>query len=303
MSDLSLYVTTDENERQLERHGLTAFPTAFYHRNLISNTVVWHWHDELELNLTLSGTMVVGAGGSAVTLSAGDGCFIKAGVLHNVWKADHAACEYRTVVFHPRLIGSMDSIFWCNYIRPLGEPDFPQMISFFKQDNSDFLTFFSHLWQTQEDRKAGYENDVRYLLTKFVARLSHMPVEKEQQPSRREVRDMERMKDMLSFIEARCAEDLTLEQIAKSACVSETECMRCFKRNVGVSPIRFLKERRIQNAAGLLRSTERSISEIAVSCGFQDMSYFTKAFRQFYGVTPTAYRNGSAESHKYPTTE
>ena len=77
MSDLSLYVTTDENERQLERHGLTAFPTAFYHRNLISNTVVWHWHDELELNLTLSGTMVVGAGGTAVTLSAGDGCFIK----------------------------------------------------------------------------------------------------------------------------------------------------------------------------------------------------------------------------------
>ncbi|MGN0426056.1 MAG: AraC family transcriptional regulator, partial [Acetatifactor sp.] len=225
------------------------------------------------------------------TLTAGDGCFIKAGVLHNVWKADQNPCEYRSVVFHPRLIGSMDSIFWLNYINPLGEPGFPQMIPFFYRKDDSFLTFFSHLWKAQEDQNPGFENDVRYLLTKFVAQLSDMPVEKERQPSRKEVRDMERMKAMLSFLDMHYAEELTLGQIARSACISETECMRCFRRSVGVSPIRFLKNRRLQCAAGLIQSTEQSISEIAVSCGFLDMSYFTKAFRQLYGVTPTAYRS------------
>lgn len=302
MRDLRLDVTTDENERQLERHGFTAFPTAFYHGDLTSNTVVWHWHDELELILIHLGTIAVGAGGTSVTLADGDGCFIKAGVLHNVWKVDNDPCEYRSVVFHPRLIGSMDSIFWLNYIRPLGELDFPQMIPFFHQEENGFLSFFSHLWQTQEDQNPGYENDVRYLLTKFVAQISNMPVEKECHPSRGEMRDMERMKAMLSFLDAHYAEALTLEQIAKSARISETECMRCFRRSIGVSPIRFLKERRLQGAAGLLLSTEWSISEIAASCGFLDMSYFTKTFRQFYGVTPTAYRNGGAEPHRYPTT-
>ena len=294
MSDLRLDVTTDENERQLERHGLAAFPAAFYCGDLVNNTVIWHWHDELELILIHRGAIVAGAGRTSVTLTAGEGCFIKAGSLHNIWKADSAACEYRSVVFHPRLIGSMDSIFWLNYIQPLGQPDFPQIISFLKRDAKDFPAFFSQLWQIQVEKNAGYENDIRYLLTKFVARLSNITVEKERQPSKRDMRDMERMKAMFSFLETHYAEELTLEQIAESAGISVTECMRCFRRSIGVSPIRFLKERRLQRAANLLRHTERSISEIAASCGFLDMSYFTKAFRQLYDVTPTAYRSGSS---------
>lgn len=291
MSELRLDVTTDKNERQLERHGFTAFPAAFYHGDLTSNTVVWHWHDELELILICRGAIEAGAGGASVTLRAGEGCFIKGGALHNIWKADGAPCEYRSVVFHPRLIGSMDSIFWLTCVQPLGEPDFPQMIPFFAGDG-DFPAFFSRLWRAQEEKNAGYENEIRYLLTGFTGRLSAAPVEGERQPSGREARDMERMKVMLSFLDRHYAEELTLEQIADSACISVTECMRCFRRNVGVSPIRFLKERRLQRAAGLLRDRQRSISEVAALCGFLDMSYFTKAFRQLYGVTPTVYRSG-----------
>lgn len=291
MSDLRLNVTTDENERQLERHGRTAFPAAFYRGDLVNNTVVWHWHDELELILIHRGTIAAGTGQTVVTLAAGDGCFIKAGTLHNIWKVNDIPCEYHSVVFHPRLIGSMDSIFWLHYIQPLGQPNFPQMIPFFSGDNYDFQTFFSHLWQIQEDKDAGYENDIRYLLTRFTAQLSNTPVKKEHQLSEKERRDMERMKVMLSFLEMHYAEELTLDQIAESAGISITECMRCFRRNIGVSPIRFLKERRLQHAADMLRFTGQSISEIAASCGFLDMSYFARAFRQLYDVTPTAYRS------------
>lgn len=292
MSNLLCKVMTDETERELDRHGPAAFPAAFYYGDLVRNTVIWHWHDELELILVRRGAIVAGAGEITVTLKAGEGCFIKAGALHSIWKADDAPCEHRSVVFHPRLVGSMDSIFWLRNIQPLGAPNFPQMIPFFAGDGYDFPAFFSRLWQIQEEQNAGYENDIRYLLTKFTARLSNTPVEKERRPSNREARDMERMKAMLSFLEAHYGEELTLEQIAESAGVSVTECMRCFRRSIGVSPIRFLKERRLQRAADLLRQTEQSISEIAASCGFLDMSYFTKAFRQLYGATPTGYRNG-----------
>ena len=293
MSDIRCDVTTDEHEHQLERHGFTAFPAAFYRGDLVSNTVIWHWHDELELIMIHRGTIAAGAGRTSVTLTAGEGCFIKAGALHNIWKVDDNPCEYRSVVFHPRLIGSVDSIFWLNCVQPLGEPGFAQMIPFLSGDNHGFPAFFSRLWQVQEERNAGYENDIRYLLTKFAAQLSNTPAEKERRPSKREARDMERMKVMLSFLEAHYAEELTLERIAESAGISATEAMRCFRRSIGVSPIRFLKERRLQRAAGMLRNTEQSISEIAASCGFWDMSYFTKVFRQLYGLTPTAYRGGN----------
>lgn len=284
-------VTTDENERQLERHGFTAFPAAFYNGDLVNNNVIWHWHDEMELILICRGIIVAGAGGTTVRLTAGEGCFIKAGALHNIWKEDHQPCEYHSVVFHPRVIGSMDSIFWMHYIEPLREPNFPQMIPFLAGNAVDFQMFFSRLWQVEKNQNIGYENDIRYLLTQFVAQLSNTPAEKERQLSERETRDMERMKVMLSFLEAHYAEELTLEQIAESAGVSVTECMRCFRRSIGVPPIRFLKERRLQRAADLLRHTQRNISDIAASCGFLDMSYFTKAFRQIYGMTPTVYRS------------
>ena len=274
---------------------MAGFPAAFYQGDLIGNTVVWHWHEELELIQICRGAVAVGAGGASVTLTAGEGCFIKAGVLHNVWKGDPNPCQYRSVVFHPRLIGGMDSIFWLRYIQPLGEPDFPPLLSFVNQEGREFAAFFTRLWQTQEDHSAGYENDVRYLLTKFAGHLSRTPIEKECQPSDREVRDMERMKAMLSFVEAHYGERLTLEQIAESAYISETECMRCFRRSVGMSPIRFLNQRRLQHAAGQIRATERRISEIAGCCGFLDMSYFTRVFRQMYGVTPTEYRRGKSE--------
>ena len=290
MAKVHRIVTTDRNERQLEQHGSALFPAGFYYGDLINNFVTWHWHEELEIVKIQRGRIAIGAGNSSVQLEAGNGCFINGNVLHNLWKVDSAPCEYRSIVFHPRLIGSMDSIFWNNCIQPLTRPDFPQFIRFSGREEEGFPAFFSQLWALQEEKNAGYENDIRYILTKFIMNLSATPERQQRQFSQRELRDMERMKTMLAFLQEHLSEELTLEKIAQSAAISETECLRCFRRNIGMSPIHFLKEYRLQHAAGLLRAGAGSISEIAASCGFLDMSYFSRAFRLLYGVTPTAYK-------------
>ncbi len=293
MDKIRFNVTTDKNERQLEQHGSALFPVGFYHGDLTNNFVTWHWHEELEIIKIQRGKIAIGAGNLSVQLESGNGCFINGNVLHNLWKSNSAPCEYRSIVFHPRLIGSMDSIFWSNYIQPLNQPDFPQFIRFSEHKENRFLALFSQLWALQEEKNTGYENDIRYFLTKFVINLSDTP-ERQQHPfSKKELRDMERMKTMLAFLNENLSEELTLEKIAQSAAISETECLRCFRRNVGMTPIHFLKETRLQHAAGLLRSGEGSISEIAAACGFLDMSYFSRAFRLFYGVTPTEYRKSN----------
>lgn len=286
-------VTTDRNERQLEQHGSALFPAGFYYGDLTNNFVIWHWHEELEIVKIQRGKIAIGTGNSSVQLEAGNGCFINGNVLHNLWKADSAPCEYRSIVFHPRLIGSMDSIFWSNYIQPLNRPGFPQFIRFSGQEEDWFPALFSQLWALQEEKNTGYENDIRYFLTKFVINLSDTPERQQHQFSKKELRDMERMKIMLSFLNENLSEELTLEKIAQSAAISETECLRCFRRNIGMTPIHFLKEYRLQHAAGLLRSGQGSISETAASCGFLDMSYFSREFRLFYGVTPTEYRKSN----------
>ena len=85
-------------------------------------------------------------------------------------------------------------------------------------------------------------------------------------------------------------ENVTLEEIADSAAISISECIRCFKAMVHVTPINYLRQYRLEKAADLLLHTDLSISEAASYCGFEEMSYFTRCFRSQFGVTPTLYR-------------
>ena len=72
--------------------------------------------------------------------------------------------------------------------------------------------------------------------------------------------------------------------------ISVSEALRCFHNTIGLTPIQYLKNYRIQQAAAQLQNTDRKISEIGNACGFQEMSYFAKAFREIMGVTPSRYR-------------
>ena len=63
-----------------------------------------------------------------------------------------------------------------------------------------------------------------------------------------------------------------------------------FAKYTGFSPIQYLNRRRLEAACQLLRDTDLSVSDIAGSTGFSSQSYFTQAFRKFYGITPVKYR-------------
>ena len=107
--------------------------------------------------------------------------------------------------------------------------------------------------------------------------------------SPKHLRDSERIKAMLQFIMDNYGEAIDTAAIAQSASVSESECLRCFRATIGTTPIRYLREYRIEQAANRLAISQASIADIAAGCGFQDISYFTKTFREMKGVTPKVY--------------
>lgn len=112
---------TDRQSRELVRHGAPPFPIACYrHGRETVNTVPWHWHDELEAVLVAEGRVSVSAEGETRRLEAGEGCFFTAGALHCVWQEETGPVLVHSLVFHPRLVGgSVESVFWQNYLRPL----------------------------------------------------------------------------------------------------------------------------------------------------------------------------------------
>ena len=101
---------------------------------------------------------------------------------------------------------------------------------------------------------------------------------------------MNRSIRLIRFIEENYAARISVADIAGSAAVSQSECLRCFRGTIGASPIRYLKQFRIQKAAQLLSSTREDVAEIGAQCGFEDASYFTKTFRELKGIAPSAYR-------------
>ena len=89
-------------------------------------------------------------------------------------------------------------------------------------------------------------------------------------------------------------EAVTLDDIANSIMVSKSECCRCFKRTLGITPFEYLMKYRIQESAKRIqRRPQDSISEIAGSVGFNNTSYFNKIFKKYMECTPSEYRNST----------
>ena len=156
------------------------------------------------------------------------------------------------------------------------------------------LTAIEQAWQACVREAPGYEFTVRSRLSDLSLLLwQQIPNGSGNQKS---VRDSERIKAMLSYIHQQFSGSVTVANIAASAAVSESECLRCFRSAIGITPIQYLKQYRLQQASALLLSTNEKSADIAHACGFQDMSYFTKSFREQYGITPIQYRKAERRS-------
>jgi AraC-like DNA-binding protein len=90
--------------------------------------------------------------------------------------------------------------------------------------------------------------------------------------------------------DARYFEPLGVDDLAHAAGLSRAHFSREFRREFGVSPHAYLLTRRLERAAALLRTTDRSVNEICLDVGLRSVGSFTTSFTRTFGESPTAYR-------------
>ena len=285
-------VVANAEGRELVQHGSALFPIACYAEDLKSYSVAWHWHEEFEFILAMKGPLTVDVNKSRLTLQTGQGVFVNSGALHAVEQAEEGDALLHSGVFHPRLVGGMDTVFWQKLIRPLQQPDAP---AFFLLDEAvswqkEVLNCLREAWAAVSEEPFDYENRVRYYLSLALRLLTTQCVGGRTKVSQQEQIAAERMKQMLRFVEEHYAEELTVERIAASVALSESACLRSFRQLLGITPIQYVKQFRVEKAAELLRSTRLKTGEIGAECGFADGSYFIKSFREIKHCTPKEYR-------------
>ena len=102
--------------------------------------------------------------------------------------------------------------------------------------------------------------------------------------------EISRLKTMIRYIQQNFAEQVKLQQIAAAANISERECLRCFKRTIGISPIQYLLKYRVSLASQLLADSDFTITEISDRTGFGNPSHFARTFKSLMARTPSEYR-------------
>ncbi len=284
----------NDQGRELTRHGTAPFPIACYRDALSLGAVPWHWHPELEVFTVTGGTAIAAAGAERFAVSAGQGFFVNAQVLHAVWAQEGSDCQLHSAVFHPRLVGgNLDSVFWSKYLQPLLGKGGPPCVRLDGGEDwhAAAVRAVEQAWTGCVEEPPGYEFQVREGLSRLIFLLSQRHVRAATSKPGGLLREEARVKRMLEYIHQRYGEKLNTAMIAGAAAVSESECLRCFRRIIGMPPIQYVTQYRIQKAAELLMSApELSVAEVGARCGFQDASYFAKTFHALKECAPSAYR-------------
>lgn len=284
------------NNQMEEVEGLhNEYPYAFHHVDMELTAVPWHWHEALEFDYILRGSVTVSTAGQTQTFHQGEGFFINSNTLTAM--VNEGNCLIDSHLFHPVFLsGHFKSVFETKYLNPVIQNRNLDLLPIRgqTQPQKQLLQKLRQLSQLQSSPDMEFQT--RNLLSEIWLLL--LEALENTQLKATASRNQDRILIMMTYIHNHFADKLTLEDIAASAAVSTRECLRCFQTSIHQSPMDYLISYRVQAAAKLLETTALSITEIAMATGWGSSSYFTKMFHRLRGKTPNAHRKAYAALQK-----
>ena len=210
------------------------------------------------------------------------------GTLHALRQAEGQSMEYENLIFELELLGGAEDLCAEKYLLPLqsGRLSLPVRLT---PNDLCYLQAAACLREVEEASRSklpGYELLVKGALLRFLALL--IAQGKQQPPA--ETADTQRLKTVLQWLSAHYAEALRVADAAGVCSFSASHFMRWFRQMTGQSFIAFLNEYRLNAAAEALQTTDETILTIASRYGFENLSYFNRAFKAHFGMTPREYR-------------
>lgn len=288
---MEIKVKSNQSE---EIEGLSSqYPYVMHHVDLQKIKIPWHWHDEVEFDYILSGKVKLTTASRSYIFHENEAFFINANILHTLNNAaDGQELVVDSHLFHPIFLGGhFRSIYETKYLEPVLKNNKFEIVEFRgeNKEQTEILKKLQHISRLQQNADTEFQtrnafSDIWLLLMEELRRL-------EASGSGIKLVNQERIQTMLIFIHQYYDNKITLDEIAASASVSKRECIRCFQTCLKKTPFEYLLEYRIQMAEKMLRTSDASITEIALKTGFSNSAYFSKTFRKLRDATPGEYRS------------
>lgn len=258
----------------------------------IGGQIPWHWHKEVELFYIEKGTLEYSTPGGSVIFPAGTGGLVNSNILHATKSLDPGKDTIQLDhIFDTSLIsGQHGSLMDQKYILPFTGSPQTELLSFYPRTPKEkrLLRLLRDSFFLSPD-EFGYEMLLRSVLSKIWCLILSVskPFLDQKKPQNE---SDQKIKSMMQYVQQHYAEKITVFKIASASYVSERECYRIFRQNLGMTPLEYVKSFRIQQACMMLSDPGLTISYIGQSCGLGSSSYFGKTFRESIGCTPKEYR-------------
>lgn len=247
-----------------------------------------HWHRTLQFTIVVKGNLDVSVNGQKYSIYEKECVLLNSNALH---KIEGEGIAYTIHVLPSFICTESDITLYSKYLAPfLSNPSFTCVV--FQDINEwqkEILEILSDIIERADKKEFTYELEIKALLIQIWAKM--IKNIKCSVPNEEEIKiRTERVKLMIEYIHINYQKRISVKEIALAANISESECGRCFQKILQQSPIEFLIRYRITCAYYMLASTDKTITEIAESCGFEDPSYFFRTFKKYTGMTPGEYR-------------
>lgn len=248
-----------------------------------------HWHEEIQFVYVLKGSVRLKVYHEEIELKQGNSVFINRSVLHHI--TGNEGCHYHSYIIPPKMLSFFPgSTMEANVEQVINNPSFTHYILMSSVPaNQKFFKILKDLDALYfENTSANYHE---YCISIKLAQIwlefmLIIPVI----PSQLHSKNYTRIRTLVSFIHTNYSQPLSSSDIAASAHISQTECVRCFQTCLGESPYQYLIKYRLHMSTSLLISTDKSVTEIALSIGFHSTSSYIRYFKKNYEMTPAQYR-------------
>lgn len=298
---MSQWINVDQSQMQIGFVDDTTFPFEVYldeYNKMDNHTMPLHWHKLMEYELVLSGTVEMRIDDEIIVLDSGDCAFINSNTLHSGTQvsASEDAVVY-AVCFAPDILtGSIHSTLYKKYFKSIyGKNVYGFKIDRKSSTGSNIHDILCLLSEIEKD-SFGYELAVISKVSELW--LNTMKYINENKLESAEIIETHShqndvIRKLLVYVQENYDKNITVEILSSHAHISAHECRRYFKQYTEKTPLEYVNDYRLSQAEHLLRTTNLSIIDICLSCGFSGQSYFGEMFKQRYGVSPAKYRKNN----------
>lgn len=273
--------------QELKTRGSFDFPIEFHHvtKEHPRYQMPLHWHMEYEIIRVLSGRLVLSLNEETVELNAGEMSIIQDGVLHGGTAYD---CVYECVVFD--FNGFLHGSSICK--KDIEEVQNHQKIinNKFPAD-CDETNVVNTMFEVIMEGADGYEFFTQGLMFILIGKImKNRRYTTSDKSTIKSLKRVHQLKSAISLIREQYMNELSLEDLSQAAGMSSKYFCKFFSEMTGKTPIEYLNYYRIECACEQLVLNDRSVTDVCMSCGFNDLSYFVKTFKRYKGTTPKQYK-------------